>query len=205
MSILKTPDEADATGTVAQIYADDRRSQGFVSEHTRLMALNPEAFVAWDTVTAAISAQLGLRRYELVTLAAALGVRSTHCRLAHGQKALEVFSEDQLVHIASDYRSAGLPDAEVAMMEFAEKVSTDATSMTDADSIRLRDLGFGDAEIANIAMAAAARNYYSKALQALGAAVDETPEMSNELRAALVPWLSEPTGEPSQPKPADRG
>ncbi len=34
------------------------------------------------------------------------------------------------------------------MMAFAEKVSTDAASMTDADSLRLREVGFSDREIA---------------------------------------------------------
>ena len=188
MTIIKTPADTDATGTVAEIYADDIRDLGFVAGHTKVMSVNPEAYLAWRTLIGAIAHSLGFRRYELVTLAAARGAHSTHCRLAHGRKSLRIFSEDELFSIATDYRTAGLPDAEVAMMEFAEKVSTDAAGMTDADSAVLRNAGFSDREIVDIALAAAARNYYARASQALGAEVDDLPELSPRLRAALLDW-----------------
>ena len=186
MAIIETVPVDEATGVTAEFYADDIQSQGFVGAHTRVMALNPEAYSAFDALTGAISAALGVRRYELVTLAAALGARSAHCRLAHGRKALQVFSDGELIAIAVDYRSAGLDDAEVAMMEYAERVSHDSYAMTDADSQRLRDLGFGDVEIVNITLAAAARNYYSRAIQALAIEVDDTVGISDKLRDALI-------------------
>ncbi|WP_240720163.1 carboxymuconolactone decarboxylase family protein [Pseudarthrobacter sp. NamB4] len=71
------------------------------------MSLNPEAFLAWESLTKAISSSLGLRRYELVTLAAAQAIGSTHCRLAHGKKMLEVIGEEQLHAIARDFHHAG--------------------------------------------------------------------------------------------------
>ena len=137
-------------------------------------------------VKAAIVAQLGLRRYELVTLAAAQGTHSQHCRLAHGRKTLKVMAEDQLEAVARDYHDAGLSEQEVAMMEFAERISTDAAGMTDADALRLRELGFTDREIVDITLAAAARNYFSRAIQALGAEVQVPPGLSDGLRGALL-------------------
>ena len=71
-------------------------------------------------------------------------------------------------------------------MAFAERVSIDASVMTDADSQRLRDVGFTDREILDITLAAAARNYYSRAVQALAVDVDETPGISEELKVALI-------------------
>lgn len=186
MTIIKSPSEAEATGPVAQFYADDIEDQGFVASHTKVMSLNPDALTAFENLTRAIARPMGKRRYELVTLAAALGARSPHCRLAHGRKSLQFFDEDQLVRIASDYRDAGLTEAEVAMMEFAEKVSGDASTMTDDDSRRLRDVGFTDKEIVDIALAAAVRNYYSRAVQALAVDVDVLPGLSGPLRDALV-------------------
>jgi alkylhydroperoxidase family enzyme len=97
-----------------------------------------------------------------------------------------LFGEDQLVRIALDYHDAGLSQAEVTMMEFAERVSRDASSMTDADSLRLRSVGFSDRDIVDIALAAAARNYYSRAIQALATPVDELPGLSERLRDALL-------------------
>jgi uncharacterized peroxidase-related enzyme len=186
MSILETVPESAATGFVAEMYADDIADQGYVASHTKVMALNPEAYEAWEGLIRAIAGPMNKRRYELVTLAAALGAKSQHCRLAHGRKSLKYIDEDQLVAIAADYRTARLSDAEVAMMEFAEKVSTASATMTDADSERLREVGFSDREIVDITLAAAARNYYSRAVQALAVDVDVLPGLSDRLRDALV-------------------
>jgi uncharacterized peroxidase-related enzyme len=185
MSIIRTIADAEVDGAVAEIYAADVADQGFVASHTRVLALNPEAYNAWEEMITAIGRPLGSRRYELVTLAAALGVRSRHCRLAHGRKSLRYFPEDELLLIARDYHSAGLSEAEVAMMEFAERISVDASAMTDADSQRLRDLGFTDREIVDITLAAAARNFFSRAIQALAVEVDVS-DLPADLRDALV-------------------
>ena len=190
MSIIQTPAPENVTGLAAQIYADDLNDFGYVPEHTRVMAVNPEAYVAWEALIGSIAKPLGVRRYELVTLAAARGVKSEHCLLAHGNKTLRYIEEEQLTRIARDFRDASLTEAEVAMMAFAEKVSTDASSMTDADSQTLRDAGYSDREILDIALAAAARNYFSRAIQALSVAVDVPPGLPVGLREALVEGLS---------------
>jgi alkylhydroperoxidase family enzyme len=120
-------------------------------------------------------------------------VPSPHCRLAHGRKSLPLFETDQLVRIARDYRDAELSAAEVEMMSFAEQVSRDPGAMTDADSLRLREAGFSDREILDITLAAAARNYYSRAIQALAVEVDAAPALSDELRDALLEPLRAPS------------
>jgi uncharacterized peroxidase-related enzyme len=186
MSIISTPSPADVTGPAAAIYADDEEHVGYVPEHTRVMAVNPEAYLAWETLIGAIARGMGKRRYELVTLAAARGVKSQHCLLAHGNKTLSIMEEDELTRIVRDYRTAGISEAEVAMMAFAEKVSTGASEMTDADSQSLRDVGYSDREIVDIALAAAARNYFSRAIQALGVAVDVPPALPASLKDALL-------------------
>lgn len=186
MSILHTVGEGEAQGAVAAAYAADRAVLGYVPSHTRVLAMNPEAFEAWKSLQGSIAGSLGMRRYELVTLAAALGIGSRHCRLAHGKKSLKYFDEHELLRIASDYRTAGLEDAEVAMMDFAVKLSTDSAAMGEADSRRLRDLGFSDREIVDITLAAAARNYLSRILQALDVDVDVPPKLSEEMRGALL-------------------
>lgn len=186
MSIIETIPESAAEGPVARIYADDLQAMGYVPSHTRAMALNPEALFAWRALQTAIAGSLGLRRYELVTLAAARGIGSAACLLAHGKKALKFMPEDQLERVARDYRTAGLPADEVAMMDFAIKLSTGSAAMDDGDSQSLRDAGFSDREIVDIALAAAARNYFSRALHALAVDVDVPPGLGPELQDALL-------------------
>jgi uncharacterized peroxidase-related enzyme len=186
VSIIQTTDPAEATGEVAEIYAADQRDLGYVAAYTRTMAVNPEAYRAWEQLVRTIVAQLGVRRYELVTLAAAQGVHSEHCRLAHGRKTLKIMDEEPLEAIARDYHQAGLSEAEVAMMEYAERISREPNEIDDADTLRLRELGFTDREIVDITLAAAARNYFSRAIQALGVPVEVPPGLSDRLRGALL-------------------
>lgn len=186
MTIIRTPEPDEVAGDAAELYAEDLADVGYVPSHTRVMANNPAALRAFEQLVRASTRTMDLRRYELVTLAAAGAIGSRACRLAHGNKSLKVFSEDELARIARDYHDAGLSEVEVAMMEFAEKVSRDSSTMTDADALRLRELGLGDDEIVDVALAASARNFYSRALHALAVPVDVPPGLSAELRDALL-------------------
>jgi len=66
----------------------------------------------------------------------------------------------------------GLDEADRAVVELAEHVVDDATSITEADIDRLRTLGLSDGEIVDVVLAAAARCFFSKTLDALGAEPD---------------------------------
>ncbi len=84
------------------------------------------------------------------------------------------FSIEQLRAIMTDYREAGLAPEEVAMMAYAEKIAVRAYEVTEADIKGLRSHGLTDAEILDVAFAAAARCFFSKTLDALGAEPDNT-------------------------------
>lgn len=186
--IVSPPSIDEADGHVAEMYRDDIRSDGFVFAHTQAFAINSEAHQAFESLISAILPSIGARTYELATLGAARGIRSAHCLLAHGRKALltGVFDEDELERVALDYERAGLSEADASIMRFAEKMSTDAAAMTDDDSQSLRDHGFTDRQIVDIALAAAARNFFSRALQSLNVPIDQVPGLSPRIVAALL-------------------
>lgn len=190
--IITTPAPESADGHVAAMYAGDLETDGFVYRHTRAMAVNPEAHAAFEDLVHAITPSIGPRIYELVTLAAAGAIGSAHCLLAHGRKALRsgVVDEEELVRLARDPEDAGLDPAEVAAMRYAVKVSTAAGEMTDADSQELRDAGFTDRQIVDITLAAAARNYFSRALLALSVEVDDVPGLTGRVTDALLSPLT---------------
>jgi uncharacterized peroxidase-related enzyme len=146
----------------------------------------PEVYAAWQQLNGAVKAGMDLRRYELATLAAARRLRSSYCALAHGTVLLERFDEP-VREIALDRRAAGLSDVDVAVMDLAERVVDDATSIGDADLQRLRELGLSDADIMDVVLAAAARCFFSKTLDALGIRPDARyAEMDPEIRDVLV-------------------
>jgi alkylhydroperoxidase family enzyme len=57
-------------------------------------------------------------------------------------------------------------------MDLADKVAADAASITPEDIDALRSHGLTDAEITDVVLAAAARCFFSKVLDALGAEPD---------------------------------
>jgi uncharacterized peroxidase-related enzyme len=140
---------------------------------------------AWGKMLDSINSRMDVRRYELVTLAAARRLRSSYCALAHGQVLLDL--GEPVGEIARDRRAAGLDEVDLAIMDFAEKVVDDAASISEADRQRLRELGLSDPEIMDVALAAAARCFFSKTLDAIGVLPDASfNELDPELREVLV-------------------
>lgn len=156
------------------------------TNYERAFEARPEVYAAWGELNGAIKAGMDLRRYELVTLAAARRLRSSYCCLAHGSILDERFGEP-VRDIALDHRTAGLDDVDIAVMDLAERVVDDATSIGDEDLQPLRDLGLSEAEIMDVVLAAAARCFFSKTLDALGVQPDASyASLDPELRDALV-------------------
>src|SRR6266540_1761281 len=87
-----------------------------------------------------------------------------------------------------DLRSAGLPERDVAMLEYAEKVTVAAHTVTEDDIQRLRQQGFSDEQIFDIALCAAVRNFFSRLIDAVGALPDHDLQGLEpaDLRAALM-------------------
>ena len=200
MTFIETATEGTAAGTVDQLYAADVADQGYVANYTRVFALRPEVLAGWAQLNGAIMHEMDLRRYELVTLAAARALRSTYCAMAHGRLLRDRFYDPETVRrIATDHARAGLTPAEVAVMDFADQVSRDAPSIGPDDIQRLRAHGLSDTDILDVALAAAARCFFSTVLDAMGAQADGalSEDLEPPLRAALtVGRAPQPSGRP---------
>ncbi len=110
--------------------------------------------------------------------------------LAHGAVLRKNgFTAQQVIAILEDYHSAGLSPAEVHMMDYASKISTDASSISAADVGLLHQDGLTDQQITDIALAAVARNFISRFFEALGASPDpELQQQEPELWGYLKDW-----------------
>jgi alkylhydroperoxidase family enzyme len=156
------------------------------TNYERAFAGRQEVYAAWGQLNGAIKAGMDLRRYELATLAAARRLRSSYCCLAHGTVLKERFGEPVLA-IARDHRTAELDQVDVAVMDLAERVVDDATSISDSDLQRLRHLGLTETEIMDVVLAAAARCFFAKTLDSLGVRPDASyRDLDPDLREALV-------------------
>ncbi len=188
MTFIETVPESAASGATAEMYESDQDAFGFLPNFTRAFSLRPDVYGAWRELNGAIKANMDLRRYELATIAAARRLRSSYCALAHGRVLVDNYLDaDTLKSLMVDHEGAGLDPVDVAVMDLADKVASDATSVGADDFERLRRLGCSDAEILDVVLAAAARCFFSKALDALGAAPDARySELETSLRNALT-------------------
>jgi uncharacterized peroxidase-related enzyme len=180
--------EGDASGELSQMYETDREMFGHVPNFTRAFSHRPDVYAAWRQLNGAIKANMDLRRYELATVAAARRLRSSYCMLAHGSVLMDKFvTSDELAAIVSDHQAAGLEAVDVAVMNLADKVAQDATSLTQADIDALRAHGLSEAEVFDVIAAAAARCFFSKVLDGVGAQPDaKYAELDAPLREALT-------------------
>ena len=145
----------------------------------------PGVYAAWRGLVGAIRENMEPRRYELATFAAAQRLRSTYCSIMHGNVLRDEVGED-IVAIVND-REGTLDAVDLAVMDLAERVVVDATSITQADLQVLRDLGLSDGEVMDVVLAAAARCFFSKTLDALCIQADaQFQELAAELQAAFV-------------------
>lgn len=173
---------------VPEVCAADRGRFGYLPNFARVFAHRPAVYLGWKQLNGAIKEGMDERRYELATVAAARRLRSSYCSLAHGRVLADRFhTAAEVAAIARDHRAAGLDEVDVAVMDLAEKVAGDATSVTQADIDRLRELGLTDEDVVDVVLAAAVRCFFSKTLDALGVEPDHAyRELEPTLRDALT-------------------
>jgi uncharacterized peroxidase-related enzyme len=185
---IETISEAEAEGKVRAVYESDQSSLGYVPNHAKVFSLRPDVLEAWRSFQGVVRKNLRLRRYELVTLAAARALNCRYCLLAHGSILIKNgVGMDQLRAILNDFHDAGLEPEEVAIMDFAEKIARSANEMTQADVDALRALGLEDVEILDITLTATMRCFASKTFNALGAGSDAVYDDLEDQLSDLLP------------------
>ncbi|MGD8808928.1 MAG: carboxymuconolactone decarboxylase family protein [Gammaproteobacteria bacterium] len=199
MAFIDTVNAADATGDVRDMYARQQRSYGFVPHYATIFSHRPGLMKLWSDLLYGIRCNMDKRRFELVTVAAAMAVRSTYCSLAHARALMQFYSGAEVLAIVSGAEEAPLSDAEVEMMRFARKIVTAAADTTADDVARLRNCGFGEAEIFDIAAAATARTFFAQLCEGLGTTGDHMyDDMDRELRRVLAVGRAQACVEPQK-------
>jgi len=109
---------------------------------------------------------------EMIAVAVSAVNRCYYCLVAHGAAVRELSGDPALGELmAMNYRVAELSARQRAMLDFAVKVTETPYAVTEADRAALRDHGFSDADIWDIAATAAFFNMSNR----LASAVDMMP------------------------------
>jgi len=201
MTFIATIPPSDATGEVRAMYERQQLSWGFVPNYARPFCHRPEIMALWADLQRGIRSHVEPRRFELVTLAAALALRSSYCSLAHATALARFFTvnEVQAIVAGGDAAREVLTEAEMAMMAYAAKAASSPWRVTAGEIAALKQHGFSDAEIFDIAAVATARAFFSGVVEAVGGEADVTfLDMEEPLRQALT------VGRPISFKPVER-
>jgi hypothetical protein len=78
MTFIRTIPPEEAVEKLKDIYDHELQTQGYIANGTMSLSLRPEVFVAWENLLRAIRSKMRLRRYELVTIAAASALHCTY-------------------------------------------------------------------------------------------------------------------------------
>ncbi|HEY7311549.1 MAG TPA: hypothetical protein VH643_19455 [Gemmataceae bacterium] len=86
-----------------------------------------------------------------------------------------VENDEQRQRVQADYRSAGLTPREVALLDFAVKLTQHPSAMQRDDVDVLRDRGFSDEQLVDAVQCIGYFNFINRVLDGLG--VDPEPPM----------------------------
>lgn len=187
MSFIDTIAPRHAEGAVREMYERQQRHWGYVPNYAKSFSHRPEVMARWGRLLAEIRRPLEDRFFELATFAAAVELRHTSCSLAHGNALAQFFPKEAIIAIARQENSPLLNDAEREIVRFSRLVARDASTVTAADVQRLKDCGFDDGEIFDIAAAVAGRAFFTKLLDATGSLPDAAlGRIDPELRRSLT-------------------
>ena len=186
---IDTVPEESADGALAEFYRQQKSAWGFLPNFAEAFSTRPEVARAWTLLNKTVRDGMDRRRFEIATIGAAQALHSTYCTAAHAKFLRdECGDEATVIAIAEDPSGAGLGEQDRAVYNFAGQVARDASSIKQHDVDTLHELGLTDIDVADIVFAAAARSFFTRVLDGLGAQLDvQTAEtFAPEILAALV-------------------
>jgi uncharacterized peroxidase-related enzyme len=159
---LAMPPQAQLTSELAAYFAKCQDKLGFVPNVLQAYAFDNAKLKGFiDMADDLMLGDSGVSKLEREMIAVAVSAinHCHYCLTAHGA-AVRQRAKDPVVGelIAQNYRAADLPKRQVAMLDFTVKLTESPDKMTEADRQTLRDAGFTDRDIWDIAATASFYN-----------------------------------------------
>ena len=106
---------------------------------------------------------------EMIAVVVSVENRCHYCVVSHSAALRKLIGDPVLAdQIATNYRYAPLQPNERAMLDYALKLTVDSSSCTEDDVDGLRDAGWSDEDILDIAQVAAMFNFTNRLASGLG-------------------------------------
>lgn len=172
ISFLPVPDASQVPEGVRKLWGKAEANIGFVPNVFRAQAVNGEQFLAWWNYFNLLlnkEGHLTNTERELVAVVVSSVNRCLYCAVSHGA-ALREYSGDaaQADAVAVNWRHARLSPREVALAEYAEKLTLRPAEVTEADLGPLREVGLDDHQIMELVQVIGMFNMTNRVSSALG-------------------------------------
>ena len=136
-----------------------QEKSGFIPNVFLMLAYRPDefrAFMAYHDALMDKEGGLAKAEREMIVVATSAANQCQYCVVAHGA-ILRIRARNPLIadQVAANYRKADITPRQRAMLDFAMKVAQQAEAVDEADSAALREHGFSDDDIWDIAAIAA--------------------------------------------------
>ena len=136
-----------------------QEKSGFIPNVFLMLAYRPDefrAFMAYHDALMDKEGGLTKAEREMIVVAISAANQCQYCVVAHGA-ILRIRARNPLLadQVAANYRKADITPRQRAMLDFALKVAQRAQAVDEADSAALREWGFSEDEIWDIAAIAA--------------------------------------------------
>ncbi len=162
VTALAMPAQDELTAELKAYFEKCQEKLGFVPNVLKAYAFDNGKLKAFiDMVDDLMLADSGLTKLEREMIAVAVSaVNHCHyCLTAHGAAVRQrAKSNDFGEVVAQNWRAAELPKRQIAMLEFSVKLTEHPDKMVEADRQALRDEGFTDRDIWDVAAVAAFYN-----------------------------------------------
>jgi uncharacterized peroxidase-related enzyme len=170
VSWLEMPAEIDPG--MAKLFGKAKEVLGFVPNVFVGYTIRPTHFSPWFSHFRAImegESELSPAEREMICLAVSSVNQCLYCLVSHGAELRQKLGDPILAdRITFDYRRAGLDDRVMAMLDYAVKITVAPVECDEEDIAILRDLGFSDEGIFDIAETTAMFNFTNRLASATG-------------------------------------
>jgi AhpD family alkylhydroperoxidase len=188
---LATPAEAELAEDLRKLFSKAREKLGFVPNVFVTYTVRPEHFRRWFNHLRELmqgESELSIAEREMISVVVSSENHCLYCLVSHGAELRQALAampppsippargevgsatEAEILgdRITLDYRRAGLNERTTAMLDYAVKITRTPVECSEADVERLRQLGFSDQAIFDIAEVAAMFNFSNRLASATG-------------------------------------
>ena len=172
ISWLRVPGDDEVPPEVAELWKLPLERLGVVPNVLRTYALRPRQLLGWNAhYDDLMRGESGLSKAqrEMIAVVVSATNRCHYCLISHSA-ALRKLTEDPVLvdQLVTNWRYAALAPADRAMLAYAVKLTEESSKCTEDDITALRDAGWSEEDVFDIAATAAMFNMTNRLASGMG-------------------------------------